>query len=237
MLNKLQIFNMALERLGEHTISNADSTTDKTAIKLNVFYDTCRKSLMKEFEFPFLTTEVKLTRETITKTVGTETVEVEYNKDFPFIFNIPDDCVNIEKLFIGTIKDDLGDKYKSNYSKHYIELKKGKDWDYRYITEKSAPKIICKFKDNICAEYTKDITDTTIYQAVFDDMLSMKLATEVCISITKSTEKLSALLQLYNEKKKNAIMLLANEVGTIRKDFIPNSIRARAGILSRRDLI
>ena len=58
---------------------------------------------MKEVDWPFIATQKKLTQNTLTKTEEGETVEIEFNKDYPFVFDIPNDCVSIEKLFIGEL--------------------------------------------------------------------------------------------------------------------------------------
>ena len=228
-INKTDIFNIALSNLGEHTISDSStSSTEKASVICNRYYDLCLKTIMKEVDWPFIATQKKLTQNTLTKTEGGETIEIEFNKDYPFVFDIPNDCVSIEKIFIGELNSDMPDgKYVAGQYKHYKELMKGVDWKFYYIPQKDATKIVCRYKDNINAEYTKFAQDTLDYQPYFADALAWLLSTRIAIPITKDSQKVSMCLQMYQETLKNAKMLILNEQGQNSPRFTPAAIKAR----------
>lgn len=231
-INKTEIFNMALSNIGEHTITNSDaSSTEKASVICNRYYDICLKMLMKEVDWPFVTTQAKLTRSALTKTVDSDTVNIEFNKDFPFVFDIPSDCINIERIFIGKINEELDENFnRTSIRKHYKELKKGVEWKIYYVPQKDAPKIVCKEKEDVNIEYTKFVEDVTDYQPYFVDALCWLLSSRIAMPITKDPQKVSMCLQMYQESLKNAKLLILNEQGTDDKSFIPNSIKARIGV-------
>ncbi len=229
-INKTDIFNIALSNIGEHTINSSDtSSTEKASIICNRYYDVCLKMLMKEVDWPFVTTQAKLVRNTLTKTEDGETIEIKFNEDFPFIFDIPNDCISVEKIFIGKINEELGEQNRASIFKHYRELKKGVEWKFYYVPQKTSPKIACKEKEDVNIEYTKFVEDVTDYQPYFTDALCWLLASRIAMPITKDPQKVSMCLQMYQETLKNAKMLILNEEGTNDKSFVPNSIKARMG--------
>jgi hypothetical protein len=88
-------------------------------------------------------------------------------------FTIPADCLRVLSI---------------------IELDDTTEW------RKEGNKILC-FEPTLSLTYIAKITDTTIYDSVFDEVLALKLAHDICYALTQST----TLKQLLAEEYKNAL--------------------------------
>lgn len=229
-MNKTDIINNALLNIGEEPITDIENSEEVSADICRRMYEPSRRVVFKSADWPFARSEAKLERLAINLHNEDETVsELSYNNKFPYIYAIPLDCMYIENLFLGKIRQKQENEYYPISKKHYKTIVSSKDWDLRYIHELKRNAIVCRFKDDVNAIYTTDIIDNSIYDDLFAEALSLYLSYKICVPITKSRENAINHLQIYNTFISEARTRLLNEVVNKTPNFIPDMIKARGG--------
>jgi len=98
---------------------------------------------------------------------------------------------------------------------HIVEFDDTTDW------RKESDKILCD-ESTISLTYIAKITDTSKYDANFDEVLALKIAHEICYSLTQSTTLKQLIAQEYKEALRDARTFDAQESATRQvyaKDF------------------
>lgn len=231
-MNKTEIINNALLSIGEDTITDIDSVNEPAAKVVKNMYDQCRKVVLSSADWPFVMVQEKLIKKAINK-VDPDTgaiVEVEYNKDYPYVFALPTGYLYIERLFIGKINETMGEDGYSTRNKiahNYINLQPTKDWDIKFVPELNSNCIVSKFKDNLLVEYVKDMDTSNLFSDLFNEALTLFLAYKLCMPIKKDVNASRAAYQLYETFMQKAEQRMLNEMRDTVPNFVPEMVRAR----------
>lgn len=231
-MNKTEIINNALLSIGEDTITDINSDNEPAAKVVKNMYDQCRKVVLSSADWPFVMVQEKLVRKPINK-IDPETnqlVEVEYNKDFPYVFALPAAHLYIERIFIGNIKEKMGEDGYSTRNKiahNYHLLQPTKDWDIKFIPELNGTAIVSKFKDDLVVEYVKDLDTSNIYSDLFNEALTLFLAYKLSMPIKKDANAARQAYQLYEVFMQKAEQRMLNEMRDTVPNFVPDMVRAR----------
>ncbi len=155
-MQKLEIINRALNKLGARPITNLDeqSIEAETAIKT---YDESLSSILSELDWNFALDEAVLKP---SKKVS------KWRKGN--YFELPSDLVNITE----------------------VNVEAGTFWrqEGNYIFTEAS---------DFAIMYVKKCTNESLYPAYFVDALVYKLASDMCYTITNSSEKAAQMLDLY----------------------------------------
>ncbi|MEG2765758.1 MAG: hypothetical protein RR910_08415 [Acidaminococcaceae bacterium] len=86
MMDKIEICNLALSRIGMENIDRMDEASEQ-ARTCNQFYDACRKITLRKFPWPFATRRVQLA--------------AVHNKDkeFEYIYRYPANALLVRKMY------------------------------------------------------------------------------------------------------------------------------------------
>lgn len=233
-MNKQDIINNALLSIGEDTISDLESSNEPVAKVVKQLYDQSRKVVLSSADWPFVTVQENLKPYRLTKwdSEKDSVVNIEYNKDYPYVFYLPEKYLYIERLFIGKINEELDSNGYSTHSKiahNYINLQPSKDWDIKYIQQLECPAIVSKHKDNIVVEYIKDLDNTCMYSDLFIEAMVLFLAYKLCMPIKKDPASAKAAYQNYEIFMQKAEQRMLNELRDQVPNFVPDMIKARSG--------
>jgi hypothetical protein len=233
-MNKLEIVNNALLSIGEDVIASLADDNEPAARIVNHLYDQSRKVVLSSADWPFVTVQEKLKEHRLTKwdAETDEVVQIEYNKDYQYVFDLPEKYLYIEKIFVGNINealDENGHSVRSSISHNYLILQPSKDWDIKYVEQVEAPAIVSRFKDNLVVEYIKDIDKSCLYSDLFSEALSLFLAYKLCMPIKKDPGATRAAYQVYETFMQQAEQRMLNEMRHEVPNFVPDMIKARDG--------
>lgn len=164
MATKLQIFNWALQRIGE---VGMESELEDSAIGdlLRNTYDLNRKSMLRSYPWNFCQTTKQLT-------------EVDEDiPDYRYAYALPADCLFPTKL-IGS-NGDVVAEWDYNLSQYMGNVD---EWEIRtgHKLYSNIPGLIIK--------YTIDVDDESLFDELFADAFAWRLANEVAMPITKKPE-------------------------------------------------
>ena len=217
---KTSICNKALALLGEAPINSVDDDTVKAARVCNQFYDLALQSVLAEGKWPFATVEEAVTRLTLP----------DYTKEQKYIYSIPNGCV----LIVGLTK-------RFNRKR----MRKGIDWDIRYIPEIEDAAIICNLDskadmpetalidqdEQILIEYIKCTNESRTYPAAFIRCLAAQLAADMCMPITHDSQRFAAMEQLAAQRKSQALQQALNDDGQDKVCWVDPLTASREGYL------
>ena len=155
--SKTQIANLALSHLGvAKVIGNLDTESSSEASVCRTFYEITRDVVLRDFEWPFATT---------TLTLGL--VEEDPTDEWEYSYRYPSDCLKFRKILSGT-RNETNDTRES----------------YR-IASDSAGQLIYTDKAEAQGEYTKKITDVSLFPPDFTMALSLRLAYYIAPRVTQ----------------------------------------------------
>lgn len=99
-MNKIEICNVALGRIGQETIERIDEASE-TARQCNRFYDLTRKQVLRGFPWSFALRRVQLAQLTTSQ------------KDFAYCYRYPSDALCVRAMYDESFEED----YRSNHYK------------------------------------------------------------------------------------------------------------------------
>ena len=217
---KTSICNKALALLGEEPINSVEDNTTKAARVCKQYYDLSLQSVLSEGKWPFATLEEPVVRLTLP----------DYAKEQKYTYAIPNDCV----LVVGLTK---------RFNRK--SMRKGIDWDIRYIPEIKNSAIICNLDskadlqdtpeidhdEQILIEYIKCTNESRTYPAAFVRCLAAQLAADMCMPITHDSQRFAAMVQLAMQLKSQALQQALNEDGQDKMSWIDPITASREGCL------
>lgn len=150
MASQLDICNLALSHIACGAIQSLQDGSESARI-LNLHYDTCRQDVLRDFPWSFarVTDALDLTPFTHPK--------------WDYCYSYPMHCVRILRVFAERFADDEA---------------RSAEFETRLATD-GKTKLICTNCQHAYAEYIYDVTDTTVYDSLFLEALSYKLAFEI----------------------------------------------------------
>jgi len=183
MLSKIAICNAALAKLGERFIIDLEDES-KQARALNEAFPRIRDSMLRSNRWSFAMTRASLSA-----------LNAAPVFEYPLQYQIPTDCLRLDYIgdfFVGLT---LGDYRNQSASEYKIEGRK-------ILTDLKAPLHI---------RYVRQEEDTTIYDPLFDEALSCKLAVELANTLTQSDNLKNLAMQEFKAVMMSAIRMNAIE--------------------------
>jgi len=183
MASQTEIVNRALMLLGADTVTSlADS--GKPARIMAVLWDQVRQEELRKNYWNFAIARVSLPSLSVTPDWG-----------FGLAYQLPSDFIRVIQIGDYTVAPSLADYIDADTSLYAIE-------DGKILTDMGAPLKI---------KYVKNVTDPGAFDPLFCAVLSARLATVACESITNSSSKKSDVATEYLMAVKAAVRANAIE--------------------------
>lgn len=152
-----QIANLALSHLGvAKTIGNLDTESSSEASVCRTFYENTRDLVLRDFEWPFAT-----------RTVSLGLVEEDPTSEWAYSYRYPSGIVKFRKILSGT-RNETNDTRVP----------------YRVASDDTGL-LIYTDKSSAEGEYTKLVTDVSLYPPDFVMALSLRLAFYIAPRISR----------------------------------------------------
>lgn len=165
---KVKIFNMALGFIGTRTIASESEQTPE-AIQCSLYWDSARRSALRDYPWHFAQTRELLAEKTLPKI---------YEGVWQYAYAVPDQCLKVHGIYS-----------QGGKRKHYFEMARYDD---------GSDVILTNIEKAIVA-YTIDVKETTKYDEDFVYALARKLACLISIPLLKNnSQKVQELVNLYN---------------------------------------
>lgn len=168
---------MALSHLGQRAINSITEGT-VNALKCVTFFDSCRDALLREHGWNFATKRVALAE------ISGETV-----LGWDYLYSVPSLCLYVRSVF-------TEDTLVGNINTEFREL----------ISPTTNVRAIATNLESAYCEYTVQVTDTTLFDPMFVDALSYKLASKLaqplCGNVELGKTMYAAYLQSVAEAKR-----------------------------------
>lgn len=155
------------------------------ARKCKQMYDIARRELLRKQDWGFAQEEVILNK-----------LPKENYLERRFVYAYPENALFIKKI----------------YSEESIRLRI--NFEYR-VANLDGQKVICSNQRNPKAIITKDVQDTTLFDATFKEALSYLLASKVALALTADDGLLKASLQQYQLALDGATLVNKQEEPTV----------------------
>lgn len=183
-VTKLSICNMALSRVGNDKLTQAQLTADaiRAAQLVNSYYDNCRDATLRAHPWNFA-----VKRDSLVSTGEAPSFE------YAVAFELPDD-------FLKIVRPD------------WESL--GMEISYR-IENQNDVKVLVTDESTCSIEYIAQITDATLFDPQFVDVLAQRLAAEISTGLTDNANMTEKLWQVHASKLREARGVDAQE-GTPR---------------------
>lgn len=167
MISKLDICNLALAQLGQEPISSLEQE-DERARRCRLFYDAIRREVLRTHNWSFACTQADLAL-----------MEVpQGDTGNGYVYAYPQDCLFLRKVY---------EKGQENHPLAFKEL---------YRKQLQGRVIICA-APHACAEYTRDMTDTSVFDPAFVKAFSLAMAVDLTVTLSADMTLGQRLLQKY----------------------------------------
>lgn len=152
----------------------------------------------------------------------------DYDQEQKYIYAIPDDCALIVSL-------------TPRFSRK--QMRKGIDWDIRYIPSLKRDAVICNLEsitdpeveketeqqEQIIMEYVSDNGEEASYKGMFIKYLVAQLAADICMPITHDQQRFVAMLQYAMQMRQQALQNALNEDGKDKMHWVDPITSSRSG--------
>ena len=161
-MDKIEICNMALSRIGASPIE-ALTEASEAARKCNQFYEHDRRVVLRRYPWPWATRRVELAAMT------------DSPQDYLYAYRYPADCCYLRKIF--AVAPDG----------HFVPLP---DVRYKIVSDETGL-VIYTNEPRVVAEYTADVRDAALFDEMFCEALSWKLAASIALKLTGNEQIIS----------------------------------------------
>lgn len=213
-LTEIDICNLALARVKAGEIGDLNEQS-REAEKCRIFYPQSRDYVLSSFAWNF----AKKTRVLSTS--------LEESVEYPYTFDHPNDCLVARYLI------QLDEDGSALQGRGVVDVEPP---EFEVMLDSNDKKIICTHIQYAALVYTKNITDTTLWGALVDELIAWRLAQDISIPLAGDSGKKyrNDAVNAYMELASQAMAKTANEAWPRKKRHMPNSIKARGqGPLSR----
>lgn len=201
MTTKLDIVNRALDLMGQAPVSDIDTPYSKEEKTMARWYDATRRAVLAYHPWDFAEARYNCSR--------TGTPLFEYSDKY----RVPNDFL------------ELVDIYMEDYDQYYSDVYGDIDWS----REENDILLSMVGANSISIVYTKDVTDTTKFSALFTSALELKLAANTCFSITRDLKLTAQLVSLSEDAMNKATSIDGQGKRVRRKEFSRAIAARRAG--------
>lgn len=153
-MDKIEICNMALTRIGQSPIE-ALTEASEAARKCNQFYEHDRRIVLRRYPWPWATRRVEL-------------ASMTYNpQDYLYAYRYPADSVCLRKIYAV-----CGD-----------HLRPLPEFVSYQIASDASGLVLYTNEPRVIAEYTADVKDASLFDEMFCEALSWKLAASIAFKL------------------------------------------------------
>lgn len=181
-ISDVEICNLALSKIGQSTI-NTLSEASVEAEMCALYYPNVRDNLLRSFPWNFCNKSVQL---------GEAATSIPENDFWEYLYVYPSDCLKIYKIF-----------EDGNFALPVPN-------EYEVTSYKNVKYICCHIYQAYC-RYAQKITDPTLFDPCFIDALACKMAMEIAVPISNSTDRLKIAQALYQTAIQSAMLTNAIE--------------------------
>lgn len=171
MASVIQICNTALMRIGSSRTINSLTEQSKQADVCNVFYETARDAVLSDFDWNFAAKRVVL--------ADLDTPP----SDWHYAYRYPTDCMRIIEIMVPGIRFPTPNMR--------VPYEVGADLE-------GTGKIIYTNQPQAQLRYVGKVTDPNMFDSLFTDALSWRLAAELSMPLSASGDLGNKALQMYN---------------------------------------
>jgi hypothetical protein len=207
-MNQTAICNLALLRLGNSQPIASIDDPSAPARACKAVWDSCIQTMLRERPWPFAVRQVQLA------VVGEGLVS-----DWLYSYRYPSGYINVHRLI--EVQDD-GDTAVI-YTTQETSLKESQPFE---LGSDASGRLIHTDCSNAYAFGTVNITDTNLFDPLFTSALAWFIASEICMTVTKSRELINMTRSMYYETVSTAFAASANEPKP-REDRDADMIAAR----------
>jgi hypothetical protein len=184
MASEVEIVNVALTLLGEARILSLDDDV-KPAREAKAIFTSQRDKLLAAYNWSFAKTRAQLSADATAPAF-----------EWDYAYTMPAECLRLLQVGDEYAGIDLTDYRGANTALFTIEGRK-------ILTSLGAPLNI---------RYVQRITDTTMFHVCFNELLSARLAEELCEPLTQSDSKRARAIEFRKESLRDAIRANAIEL-------------------------
>lgn len=184
MASVIEICNIALSRLGNSRTINSLTEQSKEAGVCSLHYEPARDAVLSDFDWSFATKRVALAD------TGAPP------PDWQYAYRYPTDCMRIIELMVPGMRNVP--------SRLRIEYTTGSDAD-------GTGKLIYTEQEMAWLKYVGLVTDPNMYDAVFRDALSWRMAGEMAMSLTSGPQLGQNAMTMYAQVIRSAGSRSMNE--------------------------
>ena len=154
-MDKIEICNMSLSRIGASPIE-ALTEASEAARKCSQFYEHDRRVVLRRYPWPWATRRVELA------------AMVDSPQDYLYAYRYPADCCYLRKIFSVAPNG------------RFVPLP---DVRYKIVSDESGL-VLYTNEPRVVAEYTADVKDAALFDELFCEALSWKLAASIAFKLT-----------------------------------------------------
>lgn len=165
-MDKIEICNLALTRIGVDTINSLDESSQPARV-CRQCYDFVRQNVLRRYPWAFATRRITLAL------LETEPV------DYKYAYRYPSDAIGIRGI----------------YNEYMLGLPR--DNHFKILSDKQG-KVLYTNIENALVEYTADIKDASLFDAMFIDAFAWRLAAEMAMALTNNMNIMQNAVQAYN---------------------------------------
>ena len=172
--SKVQIANMALAECGVgEQIIDLDAEASQSATLLRLYYDPLRQAVLEDHNWQFARTYAAL------GLVDTADGTQPWSTEWTYTYQVPSDCLRVRRLV-----DGLGRPGLNGTPTPFQE-------------GGGTTRLLYTDLEDAIAEYTADVTDPAMFSPSFVAALSVRLAAEVSVALSRVRGRDEALLRKY----------------------------------------
>ena len=183
LTSQVDIANLALNKLGQTGITSFNDNTTNARL-VNMVWAAVRDSELRAYKWLFVQTRASLPAMSTTPAW-----------QYQYQYQLPQECLRVTQV---------GQYNQTDLNSYIIQD------DSLYAIEGSL--ILTNMPAPLLIKYSQRVTDTTVFDPCFVDMLAIRLAIELCETITNSLDKRQMLTKEYQAAMLKAISANAFEV-------------------------
>lgn len=193
MISKIDICNLALAHLGQMPVSSLEQE-DEQARRCRLFYDPVRREVLRTHNWRFANAQASLVL-----------VENDVDGDgTQYTYAYPPDCLFLRKVCAAARPD--------------------REISFQELYRKDLPgRVIVCAAPHAYALYTRDVTDTTIFDPAFVKAFSLALAADLALTLTGDMNLAQRIFQKYSlslEEARRSNMTESFEIHQAKSTFV-----------------
>lgn len=184
MASVIEICNIALSNIGNSRNINSLTEQSKEAGACSLHYESCRDATLSDFEWNFATKRVAL--------ADTGSAPA----DWKYAYTYPTDCMRIIEIMVPGVRNPA--------SAMRIQYQTGSDAD-------GTGRLIYTDQDEAWLKYVARITDVNMFDSIFREALSWRLAAAINMQLTGNADLGNNALNMYGRVIMSAASRSMNE--------------------------